>query len=113
MDSVPMPQILDAERIRRPERDDMTVHEHQNRAEGFRIELERSCEYGQALWSKLTEVREYLAEQTPGPDADDVQWSQWSALYGSVTSSLAGTKGDNGFGAQEATTIAQSRRSNG
>lgn len=113
MESVPMPQILDPDRMRLPDREDMTIDEHRDRAARFHDELRVTCDYGQGLWTKLTEVREYLAEHTPAARADDSEWASWSALYGSVTASLASANGDNGFGAQEAELIEQERRSTG
>jgi len=113
VDTVPMPQILDPDRLRLPDREHMTVHEHRDRAERYHQELKVTCSYGQQLWAKLTEVREYLAAHTPAADAGDSDWSAWSALYGSVTSALASANGDNGFGAQEAELIEQEQRTTG
>ena len=126
MQPVPMPQILDPDRLPMPERDDMTVDEHRDRAAAVRRELHRTCEYGQALWHTLEAVRQYLVDSLPSePDADGVVakpatsptgkhdddgWTVWEQVYGAVTSSLAGVTGDAGYGAEEARVIAQHRR---
>ncbi|WP_375491547.1 hypothetical protein [uncultured Jatrophihabitans sp.] len=126
MQPVPMPQILDPERLQMPERDDMRIEDHRAQTASVRHELTRTCEYAQALWHTLEAVRQYLVDSLPSePDAeggvskpstsptgkdDEDGWTVWEQMYGAVTSSLAGATGDSGYGAEEARVIAQHRR---
>ena len=110
---VPMPQVLDPDRLIMPERDDMTIDEHRGRTDAVLTQLRRTCEYGRQLWHELEAVRAYLGTNVPA-DADDAQaWLAWRTRYAAVVSSLAGTMGDSGFGADEAMLIAQNHGSFG
>lgn len=107
MDEIPMPELLDPDRLIMPERDDMTIDEHRGRAQAALDALQATCKYGQSLRDELIAVRAYLHDHHPVVDADEADWTAWSSRYASVTSVLAGPHGDNGFGAEEAQVIAQ------
>jgi hypothetical protein len=123
---VPMPQILDPDRLLTRERDDMTAGEHRSRAKQFEDALNESCEYAQQLWKRLEQTRDYLVRMLPpdphdpdysgpygaaptGPD-DEAGWEAWIDAYSEVTSALAGPHGDSGYGRSEARLVAQFRR---
>ena len=126
MESVPMPQVLDADRLVLPDRDALTNDDYAQRIDLLRTELHRTCDYGRSLWQLLYAVREYLVDSLPdAPDADGIRvrtttaptgpsddegWHNWMRIYAAVTSSLAGVRGDAGLGSEEAQLIAQHRR---
>ena len=117
MDSIPMPQVLDADRLLLDDRSDF-VSDHEARAKVLAKALRDSCDYGARLWRELDAVRQYLLDSAPqNPDAqpgppragarptgpaDDEGWAAWSTAYASVTSLLAGPNKDSGYGEQEA-----------
>jgi len=122
---IPTPELLDPGRLLTDDRDDLTVTEHRSRNEQLAAALRDSCEYAQALWHQLDEVRAYLVRSLPddpqrtdarrhataptGPD-DDAGWDDWMATYAAVTSVLCGPRGDSGFGADAARSEAHARR---
>jgi hypothetical protein len=110
---IPKPQLLDPDRIVDPNREDMTV-DHESAAKELRQALEATAAYGTQLWDHLDGVRQYLMESLPpdpraagphnqlgahptGPDDID-GWQRWVDAYASVTSVLAGSHGDSGYG---------------
>jgi len=129
MHSIPKPELLDPHRMLTDDRDDFTITEHRTRANRLAAALQDSCDYAQALWQQLDEVRGYLVRCLPddpqraaenhgarrpataptGPD-DDAGWDDWMATYAAVTSMLCGPHGDSGFGADEARREARARR---
>jgi hypothetical protein len=107
------PQLLDPDRIIDPNREDMTV-DHESAAKELRQGLEATSAYGTQLWDLLDGVRHYLMQSLPpdprapgphtqlgahptGPD-DTEGWERWVDVYASVTSALAGSHGDSGYG---------------
>lgn len=127
MDEIPMPSVLDPDRMVSNSRDDMSVHEKAGLSEDLEEALRQSCEYGQQLWRDLDAVRGYLLDSLPaipgegsgrqgavsaapaGPD-DEEGWQNWMAAFAAVTSALAGPHGDSGYGMSEARREAQQRR---
>ena len=123
--TIPTPELLDPGRMLTNDRDDFTLAEHRTRANLLASALHDSCEYAQALWEQLDQVRGYLVRCLPDdpqhPDAqrhataptgadDDAGWDDWMATYAAVTSVLCGPRGDSGFGADEARKEAYARR---
>lgn len=123
---VPVPSILNPHRVLTDKRDEMTLDDHRDRAERLERALEQSCGYARQLWDQLQAVREYLVSCLP-PDpraqptvarrgakpesaGDDAGWAEWAQAYASVTSALAGPRGDSGHGMSEARLIEQERR---
>ena len=122
---IPTPELLDPGRLLTDDRDDLTVTEHRSRTAQLAAALHDSCDYAQALWRQLDEVRAYLVRSLPddpqrtdarrhataptGPD-DDAGWDDWMATYAAVTSVLCGPRGDSGFGADAAHSEAHARR---
>lgn len=129
MDEIPMPNVLDPDRMVSTSRDDMSVHDKAGLSEDLEQALHQSCTYGQQLWHDLDAVRGYLLDSLPpvpggisgtgrpgaasaaptDPD-DDEGWQNWIAAYAAVTSALAGPHGDSGYGMSEARREAQQRR---
>lgn len=122
---VPMPQILDPNRLQSHDRDDMTMTEHRSRAQQLDLALQESCDYAQDLWRTLDAARHYLMESIPSDPTtgsfervsasptsfdDEDGWERWIDVYGTVTSALCGPHGDSGFGRMEAQEAAQRRR---
>lgn len=122
---VPMPQILDPDRLQSHDRDDMTMTEHRSRAQQLDMALHESCDYAQQLWRTLGATRQYLMDTIPSDPTtghiervsasptgfdDEEGWERWIDVYGTVTSSLCGPHGDSGFGRMEAQEAAQRRR---
>ncbi|HEX2903767.1 MAG TPA: hypothetical protein VHO01_09975 [Jatrophihabitans sp.] len=77
------------------------------------------ADYGQQLWQVLDDVRHYLLEAAPAAGrasarptdaADEAGWAEWQRAYAAVTSTLAGPRGDSGFGVSEAAREAGNRR---
>jgi hypothetical protein len=127
MHQMRQPELLDADRLKSDDRDNMTMMEHRDRARQLDDALHASCEYGVELWKHLDAVRSYLYTSLPsdprapgphprasaaptGPD-DEAGWENWIATYAAVTSILAGPHGDSGLGLSEAKQAAQTRRS--
>lgn len=127
MDEIPMPSVLDPDRMVSNSRDDMSVHDKAGLSEDLEEALHQSCEYGQQLWRDLDAIRGYLLDSLPaipsetsgrqgatsaaptGPDDED-GWQNWMAAFAAVTSALAGPHGDSGYGMSEARREAQQRR---
>lgn len=126
MHPIPPPELLDPDRMKTDEREEMTVDEHKSRADAFAKALRDTCEYATELWQHLDATRGYLLESLPtdprspgvnphtsasptGPN-DDEGWSRWIDTYAAVTSILAGPRGDSGFGLSEAKDAARTRR---
>jgi hypothetical protein len=129
MDEIPMPNVLDPDRMVSNSRDDMSVHDKAGLSEDLEEALHQSCQYGQQLWRDLDAVRGYLLDSLPpvpgeisgtgrldatsaaptGPE-DEEGWQNWIAAYAAVTSALAGPHGDSGYGISEARREAQQRR---
>lgn len=129
MDEIPMPNVLDPDRMVSNSRDDMSVHDKAGLSEDLEQALHQSCQYGQQLWRDLDTVRGYLLDSLPpvpgqisgtgrldatsaaptGPE-DEEGWQNWIAAYAAVTSALAGPHGDSGYGMSEARREAQQRR---
>ena len=86
---------------------DHEIDDHRERVDAVLYELRRTCDYGQALRAELQGVREYLSTRVPGDPNDLDAWRTWRIVYASVVSSLAGAKGDSGFGVEEASLIAE------
>jgi hypothetical protein len=125
MQPISEPELLDAGRALDDEREDFTREQHRDRARLFAGALKDSCEYARQLWHELDAVRGYLVRSLPepagrpgsvgrattpaGPD-DEAGWQDWMDTYARVTSVLAGSHGDAGFGAAEARRLARERR---
>jgi hypothetical protein len=126
MQPMRQPELLDADRLKSDDRDNMTMMEHRDRAQQLEDALRASCEYGIELWKHLDAVRSYLFTSLPsdprapgphphasaapaGPD-DEAGWQNWIATYAAVTSILAGPHGDSGLGLSEAKHAAELRR---
>lgn len=123
---IPVPNVLNPHRVLSDKRDEMTLVDHQERADRLERALEQSCSYGRQLWDQLEAIREYLIACLPSdprtqPTAarrgarpegvsDDDGWAGWVQAYSSVTSALAGPRGDAGHGLSEARLIEQDRR---
>lgn len=126
MQEIPMPHVLDPDRVPGDKREEITVDFHRARAENLQIALEKSCEYAQQLWHDLDAARAYLLAclppESPTGDVPEVMtcaaprgaddwdgWSKWADAYAEITSILAGPHGDSGFGRDEAVREAQLR----
>lgn len=126
MHPIPKPELLDPDRLTSNERTDMIDHDHRSRAEQLDRALHESCDYAVALWQHLDAARTYLLDSLPsdprapgtnphtcasptGP-TDDEGWQRWIDTYATVTSILAGPKGDSGFGLGEAREATRLRR---
>jgi hypothetical protein len=108
MQAIPMPDLLDVDNqlITLPETD-------------AKVEkaLRDTAEYAQQLWRQLQVAREYLltttvaGRATPAGPHDEPGWRDWQAVYAGITSTLAGPRGDSGFGVSEAELESRWRRS--
>jgi thioesterase domain-containing protein len=124
--AIPMPDVLDAERVLLHDSEDLSEDECRERANQLERALRDSCAYAQQLWHELWSVRRYLIAVLPpepggqplaarrganpeGP-SDESGWSAWCDAYASVTSALEGPRGDAGFAVDEAHRIADERR---
>jgi hypothetical protein len=126
--SIPMPGLLSDDMGSAADRDPATSHEHapiEDRPErdpsGVGVD-EPVTQYARQLWTELDGVARYLQEQVAhgggGPvvaDSSsllttDEQWQAWQAIYAKVLSVLAGPKGDQGYGSQQAQLEYQNRR---
>ena len=125
MQPIPMPQVLDPDRILNNDRGDL-VADHEARAQLLEDALRESCAYAQQLWHDLNGTRAYLLDSLPpdprlpgthrtasasptGPD-DDAGWDEWINVYAAVTSVLCGPHGDSGYGIGEGRREAELRR---
>ena len=124
MDAIGVPSSLEPQNdpSLRPLPDDATAAQHM--AHNIRVisSLERTSAYGRQLWHTLDAVRAYLESSAPRPDpldrplpaiadsGDDHACSDWQEAYAAVTSVLAGPRGDDGHGDQEAQRIVQANR---
>lgn len=123
------PELLDAERAKTDEREEMTLDEHRDRARLLSQALEDSCAYAEQLWETLDATRRYLYESLPpephdglgahptgaaptGP-ADEDGWRAWVNAFSEVTSVLCGPHGDSGFGFTTAREAERLRRASG
>ncbi len=112
MDEIPVPHMLDPDRLVVNSRGDFADHDQAEFVPHLENALRESCQYGQRLWHELDAVRAYLLDSLPpaGPSTpdsrvaprDEESWSRWMTAYASVTSLLAGPEGDSGYGEQEA-----------
>ncbi len=126
MDEIPLPNVLDPDRLLTNTRGNMTGEEHEQRANLLQDQLRESCDYAQQLWHRLDQVRAYLIESSPpssvqpgtadrrgahptGPD-DDEGWQAWIDAYAAVTSVLTGPRGDSGYGQDQGRDEARLRR---
>lgn len=125
MQPIPVPHVLDPNRILDNDRNDLTA-DHAARAALLEKALHDTCAYAQQLWDNLDAVRGYLLTSLPpdprspephvragasptGPD-DEAGWNNWIAAFSNVTSVLCGPHGDSGFGHGEARHAAELRR---
>lgn len=126
MHPIPVPHVLDPDRILRHDEENVTAEDHRSRAMLLEKALHETSEYGQQLWHNLEALRHYLVESLPadprspgphpflcasptGPD-DDAGWERWVAAYASVNSVLCGPQGDSGQGLKDARHAASERR---
>jgi hypothetical protein len=128
MQPIPLPQLLDPDRLLLDDRNDLSAEEHADRATQLNRALHDTCSYAQQLWHELDAVRGYLLDSLPpdrrtadadahgrssaaptGPD-DEQGWQNWITAYSRATSALAGPHGDSGFGSEEARREARDRR---
>ena len=65
MQPMRQPELLDPDRIKSDDRDNMTMMEHRSRAQQLDEALHASCEYGIELWKHLDAVRSYLYTSLP------------------------------------------------
>lgn len=107
MQAIPMPDLLDVDKLRSSGTD----------SDGPRDDkLRTTAEYAQQLWRQLQIAREYLLTTTTGGRAtpagpfDEPGWRDWKAVYAGITSTLAGPRGDAGFGLEEAELESRWRR---
>jgi hypothetical protein len=105
---IPVPELLDPDRLLSPERDDFTLDDHRELADRMERAIQDSCGYGRQLWAQLQTVRGYLLEYVPPRDDDG--WATWVDTYAHTTSVLAGARGDSGHGLTEARVTAQQHR---
>lgn len=121
MESIPKPEVLDAGRVLRDDREDMSASEHRDQAQVLDAALHQSCDYATQLWETLDSVRGYLYHNLPpvqsaaagdeaGPDWPEGE-QDWIEVSAAVTSVLCGPHGDSGFGRERAVQEAQRRRS--
>ena len=125
MHPIPKPELLDADRISRDDREGMSLEDHRSQAQLLEKALRESCAYADQLWEQLDAVRRYLLDSLPpdprapgphvaaaaptGPD-DEQGWQNWMTAFADTTSVLCGSHGDSGFGASRARQEAQLRR---
>ena len=126
MQEIPMPEMLDPNRMLINDRGNMQSQSDHDRAKLLDQGLHETAEYGQNLWNVLDQVRHYLLDSLPpdprspgphptasasptGPD-DETGWKAWMELYARVNSVLTGPQGDSGYGLNEAKREAQWRR---
>ena len=126
MQPIPQPEVLDPDRVLSTDRDTMTDDDHRSRANLLDTALHETCEYAQQVWENLNRLRGYLLAslppdpRTPGPHTstgasptgpDDEQgWQNWIEAYAAAIATLAGPRGDSGYGLGEARREAELRR---
>lgn len=59
---IPKPQVLDADRSLRDDKEHELTQGHRSRAEVLDIALHESCAYAEQLWQELNGMRRYLLE---------------------------------------------------
>ncbi|HEY7009206.1 MAG TPA: hypothetical protein VH395_09710, partial [Jatrophihabitantaceae bacterium] len=64
---IPLPDVLNPDRVTLPDDDDLSAEEYRDRARQLEAALRKTCDYGQALWRDLQSVREYLLWILPPP----------------------------------------------
>jgi hypothetical protein len=117
MQPIPLPQVLDPDRVLGHNADTEFMPDQRPEAELVKIALHESCGYAQQLWHELDQVRTYLMQSLPpdsyrsgsplagvhptGPNDDD-GWRNWTSTFAAVTSVLCGPYGDSGYGQSEA-----------
>jgi hypothetical protein len=107
MQTIPMPDVLDA--------DNALINLSDADPASARA-LRSTTEYAQQLWRQLQIAREYLlttttaGRATPAGPYDEPGWRDWKAVYAGITSTLAGPRGDSGFGLSEAELESRWRR---
>lgn len=126
MTEIPKPEVLDADRVDRDDREDLSPEDRRSQAQLLAKALAASCDYADALWEQLDVLRGYLLESLPpdphragphrtagaaptGPD-DEQGWQRWITAYATTTSTLCGPQGDSGYGLSRARQEAQQRR---
>jgi hypothetical protein len=115
MTDIPMPDVLDPDRIepyRTPE--ELEAH-HRRVVDAFRS----ACEYGQTLWRELDLTRRYLLDDVARGGRgspviasqsllrSDQDWQAWADRYAAGFAALCGPHGDQGLGLHEARHEAQ------
>jgi hypothetical protein len=125
MQPIPVPQVLDPDRILDSNRGSSTA-DQEDRAQLLDEALHETSSYAQQLWHDLDAMRGYLLNSLPpdprspsphptasasptGPD-DDTGWDNWINAYAAVTSVLCGPHGDSGYGLGEGRREANLRR---
>ena len=115
MTEIPMPEVLNPERIDALGEQGGSERHHRLVAEA----LYQACEYGRALWSELELTRRYLLQQVARGSEDgpvlaeqpllrsEQDWATWAARYASIFSRLCGPQGDEDLGKREALHEAQ------
>lgn len=120
---LPVPELLNPDRLLSEERTEMTLDEHRDRARALYGALHDTCDYARQLWLELQEVRRYLVASLPAPapesgrlggtrptGPDDQQgWDAWIDAYAGITSALTGPHGNPTFGFEEARELARAR----
>jgi hypothetical protein len=130
MQPIPLPEVLNPDRLLLDDRNDLSAEQHADRAAQLNHALHETCSYAQQLWHELDAARGYLLHSLPpdprtvdpataadqpssaaptGPD-DEQGWQNWIGAYAQVTSVLAGPHLDSGFGVDEARREARDRR---
>jgi len=106
----PLPQVLEGtgtDELRDADLDAGPLPAEQARALARR--LDETAEYGRTLWEQLRRIADYLREEVarggaagqPLPRSEE-QWQRWRACYAQALTALAGPRGDEGYGEQEA-----------
>ncbi len=85
-----------------------TVSEATDMVRRLAKELDRCSAYASQMWHQLDHLAAYLREDIARNSGvqtvlrDDSQRTKWADLYATTLSLLAGARGDNGFGAEQA-----------
>jgi hypothetical protein len=110
-ESLPMPGVLtDAPPVpvSADLHDGVTRDELLSQIAALEKHIETVTDYARQLWQQLSDVADYLREDIArgvtgaGVLASDESWTSWQAAYASTLSRLAGPRGDNGYGAYQA-----------
>jgi hypothetical protein len=116
---IPMPSVLTQDAPAFANRDPGTsgetgpIYDEAERDAAKASADEPITEYARELWSALDEVAEYLRDDlarggaarpgsAPSVLVTPDQWQEWAEVYAAILSVLAGPKGDEGYGEQEA-----------